>query len=92
MGRAFSPYGWLTDGSRGVAPGWDGGAPLALGAARDQLTKTGLANHSICGRAVPDMEFAVFELVAEPDASWRLLDVYGGPKAHSISAWGNAPG
>jgi len=31
MKRAFSPYGWLTDGSWGVAPGWDGGAPLALG-------------------------------------------------------------
>src|SRR5450756_1392151 len=30
MGRAFSPHEWLWFDTWGVAPGWDGNAPLAL--------------------------------------------------------------
>ena len=30
IGRTFSPHAFWGDGSWGVAPGWDGDAPLAL--------------------------------------------------------------
>jgi len=60
MGRAFSPHGFSDDVSWGVAPGWDGGAPLALSESSPQTLAIDLWMFFFLIR---DLGFESFDLV-----------------------------